>query len=190
MNGKKIKILIVDDDHATREMYAEIFRNSDFKVMEANDGLSGLDIAGREMPDVIFTGIVMPRMDGFSMMEELRKNVSTADIPVVISSHLGRETDRQRANTLGARDFIVRDTTPPREVMERIRAIFLGGEYKLDFNAYNLDAQKLARDLGLNQDFQCLECGQKMVLRLKMTDAKTRKYEAVFVCPHCGAESR
>lgn len=190
MESNKLKILVVDDDHSTREMYAEIFKTAGFNVIKAQDGVDGLDIATRELPQVIFTGIVMPRMDGFSMMEELKKNVSTAGIPVIISSHLGRETDRQRANVLGAKDFIVRDTTPPKEVVERINALFTGGEYMVEFNPYNLDAQKLSRSLGVNSNFQCLECNEKMVMKVKIIDVKAKKYEVIFVCPHCGWEAR
>jgi CheY-like chemotaxis protein len=190
MNNKKTRILIVDDDASTREMYAEIFKNSDFDILEAKDGVEGLDMATREMPDVIFTGIIMPRMDGFTMIEALKKNLNTCNIPVVISSHLGREADRQRANSLGVRDFIVRDTTPPKKVAERIKMIFTGGIYRIDFNAYNLDAQKIAQVLGLNDNFQCLECGEKVVMRLKVIDPKDRKLEAAFICPHCGWEAK
>lgn len=190
MAGKKLKILMVDDDSLTREMYVEVFRNADFDVLEAMDGVEGLDKATKEVPDVIFTGIVMPRMDGFSMIEELKKNVSTANIPVIIFSHLGRETDRQKANVLGVKDFIVRDVISPKQTIKRIKALFVGGEYRIDFNAYSLDAQKLARELGVNNDFQCLECGDKMILRVKLLDPKERKFEAGFVCPKCGWEAR
>jgi len=66
------KIIIVDDDDETRTAYAEIFRNKGFKVLEARDGVEGLDIAtSEEGIDAIFTGIVMPRMDGFQMIEAL-----------------------------------------------------------------------------------------------------------------------
>lgn len=190
MNNEKLKILLVDDDQDTREMYAEIFKDADFNVIEANDGVEGLDLATKENPDVIFTGIVMPRMDGFSMIEELKKNLATGGIPVVISSHLGREADRQKANTLGVKDFIVRDITPPKKVVERIKMLFSGGEYRVDFNAYSLDAQKLARSLGLNDNFQCLDCGEKTVLRLKVVNPKENKMEASLICPHCGWEAR
>lgn len=190
MTEKKLKILMVDDDNSAREMYAEVFRNADFDVLEAIDGVEGFDKATKEMPDVIFTGIIMPRMDGFSMMEELKKNVSTANIPVIIFSHLGREADRQRANILGAKDFIVRDVISPKQTIERIKALFVGGEYRVDFNSYSLDAQKLARELGINNNFQCLECGDKMILRVKLMDPKERKFEARFVCPKCGWEAR
>ncbi len=190
MTDKKIKILVVDDDNPTREMYKEIFKNADFEVLEAGDGLEGLDTATKGLPDVVFTGIIMPRMDGFSMMEELKKNVSTANIPVIIFSHLGREVDRQRANTLGAKDFIIRDVTSPKKTIERVKALFAGGEYRIEFNPYNLDAQKLAKNLGVNDDFQCLECGDKMILRVRIADSKEREFMAGFVCPKCGWEAR
>ncbi len=191
MSNKRLKVLIIDDDEPTRGMYAEVFKEADFEVREAKDGVEGMDIATKELPDVIFTGIIMPRMDGFALMEALKKNVATCKIPVVISSHMGREEDQQKANVLGARDFIIRDATPPNQVVKRISALFIGGgEYRFDFNSYGLDAPKLARELGLNSNYQCLECGEKMVLRLKLTDPKERKFEASFICPHCGWETR
>ncbi len=183
----KTKILIVDDDKATRNMYAEVFNEAGFNVIEAKDGVEGLDIATKEIPDVIFTGIIMPRMDGFSLTEALKKNVSTANIPVVMSSHMGREEDRQKAEKLEVKDFIVRDMTPPIKVVDRINAIFLKGvEYKVEFNSNALDAQKLARDLSFNSNFQCPECDEKLVLSLRIKDVKKLTFESQFVCPGCG----
>jgi len=133
MNDKRVKILVVDDDVPTREMYAEVLSKAGYEIIQANDGLEGLDLATKDMPDLIFTGIVMPRMDGFTLMETLKKTVMTANIPVVISSHMGREEDQQRANVLGAKDFIMRDVTPPKQVVERINALFIrsGGNINL-----------------------------------------------------------
>jgi PleD family two-component response regulator len=173
-------------------MYAEIFKNSGFEVVEAGDGVEGLDKASKEAPDVIFTGIIMPRMDGFTMMEALKKTVMTASIPVVISSHMGREEDQQKANALGAKDFIVRDITRPIETVERIRALFIqeGGEYKLEFSADRMDAPKLAKDLSFNPTFNCLDCGTTISLNLKLINKKDRIFEAKFVCPKCGWEAK
>ncbi len=184
----KIKILIVDDDVPLRGLYAEVFTNAGYEVFEAGDGVEGLDMASKNMPDVIFTGIVMPRMDGFSMMEALKKTVMTANIPVVISSHMGREEDQQRANVLGAKDFIIRDITRPIEVVERIGSLFAqsGGEYKIEFNAETQDAKKLAKDLNFQENFLCLDCNEKLVLKMKLTNAQDRIFETVFVCPKCG----
>lgn len=186
--NKKNKILLVDDDDLTREMYAEVFRLDGFEVIEAKDGIEGLDIATREIPDIIFTGIVMPRMDGFSMIQELRKIVQTASIPVVISSHFGREEDQQKANVLGARDFIIRDLVSPKQAVEKIKAILSnGGNYRIEFNPYSFDAQKLAKNLGLNENFQCMECDEKMILELNLiNDSQKKVFEIKLICPNCG----
>ena len=187
MSEEKIKILVVDDDLESREMYKEVLQKANFTVLEGSDGVEGLDLATRNLPDVIFTGIIMPRMDGFSMMEELKKNVSTSGIPVIIFSHMGREEDQKRANLLGAKDFIVRDLVPPIQAVERIKSIFVkGGSYQIEFNPYSLDAQKLAKDLHLNNNFQCMECDEKMIMNLKLIDVREKKFETKFVCPNYG----
>lgn len=187
----KIKILLVDDDDVTRELYAEVFSQSGYEVLEAHDGVEGLDMATKQLPDVIFTGIVMPRMSGFELMEALKKTVVTSKIPVVISSHMGREEDQQRANVLGAKDFIMRDTVTPKEAVDRVGRLFVqeGEKYRLQFDANALDAQTLAKDLSFNQNFQCMECNGKLVLDLTLRNPKEKLFEAKFVCQDCGWEA-
>lgn len=187
MDGKKIKILIVDDDNPTRQMYAEIFQNANFDVLEAKDGIEGLDIATKENPEVIFTGIIMPRMDGFALMEALKKNIATANIPVIISSHMGREEDQQRARTLGARDFVVRGLTSPIQVLKRIEALFASeGNYRIKFDAQALDARKLLENLGIADNGCCPKCNEQLAFDLKIVDMKEKKMEAKIACPNCG----
>ena len=188
MEQQKRKVLVVDDDSMTRGMYVDIFQGAGYEVVEAKDGVEGLDIATRDFPDLIFTGIIMPRMDGFSMIEELKKTIATANIPVIISSHMGREEDQKRAIQLGAKDFIVRDTTPPFAVLERIGSVFLkaGGVYTVEINPFAMDAQKLAKELSFNPNFLCLECGEKMAMLLKLTNPADRIFEARVACPKCG----
>lgn len=184
---KKIKILLVEDDVNLRETYSEILKLHNFDVVEANDGIEGLDLATKEIPDVIFTGIIMPRMDGFSMMEELKKNVATANIPVIMSSHMGREEDRQKAEALGAKDFILRNMTTPNEIVRRIQAIFeSSGIYRVMIDPYSLDAQRLAKEIKLNPGSKCPSCGERIALELKPADQKEKTYQARFICPSCG----
>lgn len=186
MPNKKIKILVVDDDDLTRETYADVFRKANFEVLEAIDGVDGLDSASKNLPDVIFTGIIMPRMDGFTMVETLKKTVLTASIPIVFISHMGREEDQQRAKQLGAKDFIIRDLTPPGKVVQRVEAIFTqaAGSYLVDFSPYAFDAPKLANDVGI-EGFKCEKCNEKMILQLKVVNANEKTFEAAFVCPKC-----
>jgi CheY-like chemotaxis protein len=181
----KLKILLVDDDEAIRTVYAEVFRKHDFEVEEAMDGVEGLDKATKNIPDVIFTGIIMPRMDGFALIEALKKNVATSTVPVVFSSHMGREEDKNRAKEMGVKDFITRDFVTPNQAVERILAIFTAEEYKLKFSPSELDAPKLAKDMNFRENFQCPNCGGPLVLVVKMKDVKTKEYSAKFICPEC-----
>lgn len=188
----KPKILIVDDDDATREVYTNVFKQSDYDVLEAHDGVEGLDIATKELPDVVFTGIVMPRMSGFELIEALNKSVVTSKIPVVISSHMGREEDQQKANVLGAKDFIMRDMVTPREAVERIGRLFIqeGEKYRLRVDASAFDAQKLVKEMSFKENLHCLECDNELVLDLSLKDPKNKLFEAKFICPNCGWEAK
>ncbi len=183
--NKKIKILVVDDDDLMRETYVEVFKQKSFEVIEAIDGLEGLDKATQEIPDVIFTGIMMPKMDGFSLKEALAKNVVTASIPVVMSSHMGREEDRERANQLGVKEFIVKGMITPNQVVTKIKNLFSAGEYKIKFYTEDLDAQRLSEDLGLSSNFGCPQCSQEMVLALNIENKEKHQFSAQLICPNC-----
>lgn len=183
---KKIKILLIDDDQPIRETYADIFRQEGFDVVEAADGLDGLDIATKENPSVIFTGIIMPRMDGFALKEALSKNTSTSSIPVIMLSHMGREEDRQKAIEAGIKDFIVQGMVSPKEIVQRIKAIFGSGEYHIKFDVNDQEASRLAGDFDFNSKFKCSRCSEEMVLSLKVLNAEKREFSAKFICPKCG----
>lgn len=180
---KKLDILIVDDDTETRQLYAEILRGAGFGVREAEDGLAGLQMANEARPDAVVSGIIMPRMDGYGLVEELKKGVATSTVPVVFLSHLGREEDRKRAKEIGVRDFIVRDMTPVKDVVERIKTLFSEDDYVVGILAHTLDAGRLARDFDLNHEFTCGEGAAKRVaLRLRPKDREGKTFEAEIVC--------
>lgn len=160
-------ILVVDDDISSRRLYREVFQGEGFAVLAAQDGLEGLDIAIRERPDLVFTGIIMPRMDGFELIKALRKNAATSDIPVVMYSHLGREEDKRKAHELGVKDFVVRSVVTPKQVVDRVRTYLGEAEtYYLVFDPTGRDAAKIAKQFGFPPYFEC-ENGKKMVLKLK-----------------------
>jgi len=186
MEDKKIKILIVDDDQTVRETYADIFRQEGFEVSEAEDGLDGLDKATKENPDIIFTGIIMPRMDGFALKEALAKNVNTSNVPVIMLSHMGREEDRVKAQELGVKDFIVQGMVMPKQVVDRIRNIFGSVKYRIKFSVNELDTSKLAQDFSFVHNFECSNCQAEMVLELEVADVDKKEFKAKFVCPKCG----
>lgn len=183
-NDRK-RILIVDDDDMIRGIYAEVLRDNGFEVEEAQDGLEGLEKAREIIPDAVFTGIIMPKMEGFDLMEALKKNVATSQIPVFISSHLGREEDKKRAQELGAKDFFVKDFDTPNEVVAKIKDFFENGHLDIRIDFKELDGEKLVQQLSGGQGMTCPNCRKERVARIKLIDAKAGKFEGRFICPDC-----
>lgn len=186
MEKKKIKILIVDDNNDIRTVYAEVCRKSGFEVEEAIDGLDGLDKATKNIPDIVFTGIIMPRMDGFDLMTSLKKNVATKDIPVIISSHMGREEDQKKAMDLGAKDFIVKTMNTPNEIVEKVEAMFCADMYKLKIVENELDAERLVSAMQLGKGMKCPKCGEGLMISLELVDPDEKDFKANISCPKCG----
>lgn len=181
---KKPKILIVDDNDVIRETYAQVFKQKGFEVAQAVDGVEGVDRATKEIPDVIMTGIIMPRMDGFQLIRTLRENVQTRDVPISILSHLGREEDRRKAKELGINEFIVQGTATINEIVEKIRSIIKSGSsYRISFDPYAWDAQRLAKTLA-GGNFNCPNCQEKMILEIT-AKLDGKGYDASLKCPKC-----
>ena len=184
IENKPITILLVDDDEEIRSMYADIFKNKGFKVLEANDGVEGLDIATKEQKiDLIFTGIIMPRMDGFQLIQSLKEYTETAEIPVVVNSHLGREEDRKKMLELGAKDFIIQGVTSPNDVLMRIVQVIGQGEYLIAIDPLELDGMKFIEDNKLSANFKCPQCARALAFKLKYH--KDNSFRAWVVCPNC-----
>jgi DNA-binding response OmpR family regulator len=185
MKNKKRKILIVDDDEEIRNLYVDVFKNENYEVIEAFDGIEGIDMATKNIPDVIFTGIIMPRMDGFGLIENLSKNIVTREIPIVISSHMGREEDREKAIKMGIKNFFVVGMISPREIVSRVNALFNALEYRLKINKIELDAFRFNSDLNLGDGFACPKCNAEMILVLKVVNLEKKEFEAKIICPKC-----
>ncbi|MFZ5982250.1 MAG: response regulator [Patescibacteria group bacterium] len=185
MAQKAIKILIVDDDEMVRGIYADVFKKEGFEVVEANDGLEGLEATISLQPDVVFTGIIMPRMDGFTLMQELKKNALTSNIPVVFSSHLGREEDKARALELGAKDFFIKDFDTPKEVAERVKILFSEGIFWLSLDAEKLDGPKIKAKLEGMGDYKCSKCQGEVALHIRLTNLDRGEFSGKFGCPKC-----
>ncbi|OGI34429.1 MAG: hypothetical protein A2407_04005, partial [Candidatus Moranbacteria bacterium RIFOXYC1_FULL_44_8] len=181
---KKPKILIVDDSDVVRETYAQIFKQKGFDVLTAVDGIEGADFATKEIPNVILTGIVMPRMDGFQLIKTLQDNVQTKNIPVAILSHLGREEDRVKSQELGISEFIVQGSSSINEIVEKIKSLMKAGvSFRLSFDPYAWDAPRLAKTLE-SKNFSCPSCQQKMILEV-IPKQEGSGYDAVLKCPKC-----
>jgi DNA-binding response OmpR family regulator len=117
------RILLVDDDDLLRSIYFQKFKDNGYEVYEAKDGLEGLNLALEKIPDFIFTGIMMPNLTGFEMIEKLKSQVKTADVPFAIFSHLGRKEDKVRSMELGSKGFFIKGMITPNEIVYTVTNI-------------------------------------------------------------------
>jgi len=128
MEGKKPKVLIVEDDSFLRGVIAQKLVREGFDVEAAIDSIEAFESMKSKKPEIILLDLILPGMDGFEILSQLKKTPDSGDIPVMILSNLGQEEDKRRAMDLGAVEYFVKSDHTPDEIVQRIRAI-LGKEY-------------------------------------------------------------
>ena len=116
----KNKILIVEDEATLQKTLTEILIQNDYNVLNALDGLRGLEIAQKEKPDLILLDIILPKMDGFEVLKRLKKDESTSSIPVIILTNLSDASDIQKTLDLGATTYLVKADFHLEDVLKKI----------------------------------------------------------------------
>jgi DNA-binding response OmpR family regulator len=113
------KILVVDDEEKIRELILKYAKFAGHEAHTASDGMAAVDLAREEFFDLIVMDVMMPELDGFSAVKEIRK---TAETPVLMLSARSEEYDRIHGFEAGADDYVTKPFSP-RELMLRIEAI-------------------------------------------------------------------
>lgn len=117
------KILIIEDEEHLREMYKIKFVLEGFEVITAKDGEKGLALAKSEKPDLVLLDIIMPKINGFEVLEKIREDKSTKKMHVYILSNLGQDDEIERSKELGADGFFVKANLTPTQLAEKIKKI-------------------------------------------------------------------
>jgi len=81
-----------------------------------------LALALKEIPSIILLDIMMPKMDGFAVLTELKKNETTKNIPVLMLSNLGQQSDIDKGQAMGAKDYIVKASMTPTQIVEKAKS--------------------------------------------------------------------
>lgn len=115
------KILIIEDEEILLNLLKKKISEEGFEVHIAKDGEAGLKIMKELKPDLVVLDIVMPKMGGFEVMEEMRKDKELKEIPVIIVSNSGQPVEINKAQELGARDWLIKTEFDPQEVVEKVR---------------------------------------------------------------------
>jgi DNA-binding response OmpR family regulator len=133
-------VLVVDDEPMVREVVARYLALDGVDVHEAGDGQSALDWLGSHRPDLVVLDVMLPHVDGLSILRRLRAD---GDIPVILLTARAEEVDRILGLELGADDYVVKPFSP-RELAARVRTVLrrtqpTGNGQALDFGALRID---------------------------------------------------
>jgi len=103
-----MRVLIVDDSPTEMFKLKSILEKHGHEVIEATDGADGVNVAQREMPDLVLMDVVMPELNGFQATRQLTKNDQTSHIPVIMVTTKDQETDRVWGKRQGAKDYLIK----------------------------------------------------------------------------------
>lgn len=186
------KVLLVEDSKAIQQIYRHKLTLEQFQVTTADNGMEAIKLLSQEKPDIVLLDLMMPVMDGYKVLQVIKTDPKLSNIPVLVFSAKGQQEEVEKALNLGAAGFIVKSTTKPNEVVEKIRSVLSQRPPEQQFTTYSLeiredayDAIKLAADFQLNK-FRCAVCNATMLLDLIPDFSHdTPWFAGKFSCPRC-----
>ncbi len=114
------KVIIAEDDKFLLKAYQVKLNKSGFEVKYATDGAEVLEILKTFKPDLIVLDLIMPKKDGFYVLEQVKANPDLNHIPILVTSNLGQKEDIDRAKALGAHDYIIKSDMSLNDLVAKI----------------------------------------------------------------------
>lgn len=118
-------LLIIEDDAFLRELELKKLLDKGYNVFSAENSAEAFTILGKEKIDLILLDLMLPEVDGFSILKEVRNNKNYTGIPVIVFSNLYEEKDAKEANKLGISDFMLKSNFTLDELAEKVK-MFVG----------------------------------------------------------------
>lgn len=115
------KILFIEDEFTLQKAMEEALRKEGYEVIQALNGKAGLNMVKSEKPDLVLLDIILPKMDGFQVLEQIKRNKETKNIPVIILTNLGDAEDIEKSLSLGATTYLVKSDHSLNEIIEKIK---------------------------------------------------------------------
>ncbi|MCA9344743.1 response regulator [Candidatus Saccharibacteria bacterium] len=119
--AKKYKILLVEDDDALASVYQTRLQAEGFEIRREPNGEQALDSAKEYKPDLVVLDVMMPKVSGFDVLDILKNTPETANIKIVMLTALSQDSDKERAQSLGADDYLVKSQVVIADVVEKIK---------------------------------------------------------------------
>jgi len=117
------RVLLVEDDRFLRKAAEVVLQRAGLMVTTAEDGIAALRAVHDERPDLVLLDMIMPRMHGFEVLRALKNDPATADIPVIVLSNQGQESDREQAFSAGAVDYLVKANLSLRDLSAAVERV-------------------------------------------------------------------
>jgi len=114
------KILLVEDEEIMIELLQKKLTQEGYEVLVARDGEEGLRLMKETWPNLVLLDIVLPKMSGFDVLNEINKNLSLKKIPVIIISNSGQPVELKKALRLGVKDWLIKTEFEPQMLLEKI----------------------------------------------------------------------
>lgn len=127
------KILVIEDEQFLSEMYQMKLEREGFEVVLADNGKKGFKLSKKEKPDLILLDLVMPIMDGFETLTEIRKNKSTKNLKVCILSNLGQNSEIERSLEIGIDGYLIKANLTPSQLVENVLKLLAGEKLLKDY---------------------------------------------------------
>lgn len=121
--NKTYKILVVEDDFFLIKVFQTKLTNEGFQVEIAADGVLAMEILNRFSPDLILLDLVMPRKDGFEVLEDLSQDKKLSKIPVIVLTNLGQDSDVERVKKYGVVDYLVKSDISIDDVVSKVKSV-------------------------------------------------------------------
>lgn len=117
------KILIAEDDQFLSDAYVAKLTFEGYEIETAMDGEEALLTLQTFKPDLMILDLVMPKLDGYMVLTEIRKNDEFKNLPVIVASNLGQKEDIEHAKALGATDFVVKTDLSIKDLVEKVKRL-------------------------------------------------------------------
>lgn len=118
------KIFVVEDDRFLRELITEELAREGFSVSSAVDGEEAVKKISQEIPDLVLLDLILPGIDGYEVLKQLKVNPVTLKVPVIILSNLGQKENFDKGMGLGAIDYLIKADFTPREIIAKVKKYF------------------------------------------------------------------
>lgn len=115
------KVFVIEDDKFLRELISEELGREGFSVAVAVDGEEAVREIPKEIPNLILLDLILPGIDGFDVLKQIKENPAISKIPVIILSNLGQKENIDKGMALGATDYLIKANFTPREIIAKIK---------------------------------------------------------------------